>query len=996
MPLTIVTGPANAAKAGAVIDRLAEANSAGREPILVVPTSGDVDVYRRELAGRPDTVMGPRILRFDGLLTVMARRAGVTGRPLSPTQRELLVAQVAGRLPLTALAESAATPGFARAAARFLGEVTATGAQAGWAINALREWGVTQNREAYGRDLAALVGGYADALRALGRPDPEGFALRVTHLLQEEPARWGATPVFLYGFDDLTPIEQRVIEALGLAPVDAQVVLSLPAEPGRVALAAGARLVAELGQLGTVELLEADARFYAEGARAQLHAVERALFEGGAGAVLPVPPRAPEGDAVLLLEGGGERAELELVAAEIAARIDAGWRPDEIAVVARDMDVAAPAILEVLADFAIPATAPRRGVVTETSLGASLAALLRWAFLGGQATPADLVAFLRAPGVVTDPGLVDDLEALVRRGAITRPAAARDRWRTIVRGREDPLAAAQELADAASAGPADLLDAVESQAARLAALAEAPGARAGRPIGPDGRDTIQALAVVRRWLGELRELLPAGLVPAARALPGLLAELPVRLGADPGPGVVAVMDPLAIRARRVRGLFLVRMQDGTFPTTVRPDPFLDEDDRRELEGWRLPHVEDPVAAERHLFYSTISRPTELLGISWHLADDDTGKPRGRSPFVDDLDDVLAPGTPVRRRRLGAVTWEGIVPSAEGPAHRAALAAAAHEAPRREADVPPLAAPAVLAALRAHDTYSATALETLLDCPVKWFVERWLRGEDLDPAPEQMARGSLAHRVLEEVFRGLARPLTRETLPEARALLDRALEEHAAAFVLSADASRARSTVRRMQADLERYLAHAAADEAGYVPTYFELAFGERDSELAPVPIGDDLRLKGHVDRIDVEPESARSGAAGPRRAVIVDYKGASVPRQAHWLSDRKIQAAVYLHAMRVLLQLDVAGALYQPVRGKTLVARGAVRDDVEPGFPVHGDDRLDPEAFEALLREVLDLVRAAVAQVRTGALTPTPETCAYGGGGCSHPMICRRARPAAR
>jgi len=1009
VPLTIVTGPANAAKAGAVLERLAAANRAGRDPILVVPTAGDVAVYRRELAGRADTVMGPRVLRFDGLLTLMARRAGVRERPITAGQRELLVAQVAARLELTALAESAATPGFARAAARFLSEVTATGTGPGWAITALREWGAAQGRPAYGQDLAALVAGYADALRALGRPDPETHARRVTDVLAQEPARWGGQPVLLYGFDDLTPVEQRVVEVLGQKPVDAPVAISLPAEPGRVALAAGARLVAELEQLGEREALDADAEFYAPGARAQLHAVERTLFEGGPGGLAAGAPRAPAGDAVLLLEGGGERAELELVAAEIAVRLDAGWRPEELVVVARDVDRSAPAILEVLTDFGIPAAAPWRATVAATWLGAGLTALLRCALLGSRSAPADLVAYLRTPGVVADPGPVDDLEALVRRRGIVSAASARERWARLVAdgprraaGEEDPLEAVGRLTGAATAGTDELLDAIEAEAVRLVARGEGPSVRAGA-VDAGGRDAIQALAAVRRWVAELRELAPAGLVPAPRALPGLLAELVVRLGPDPGPGVVAVMDPLAIRGRRVRGLFLVRMQDGAFPTTARPDPFLDEDDRRGLEGWRLPPVEDAMAAERHLFYSTVSRPTELLAVSWHLADDDTGQPRGRSPFVDDLDDVLAAGTPVRRRRLGAVDWEGTPPAgrppaavAPAPVARAALAARAHVEPRREAEVPSLTEPAVLAALGAHDTFSATALEALLDCPVKWFVERWLRGEELEPAPEQMARGSLAHRVLEEVFRGLGRPLTRDVLPEARRLLGEALEDHRDTFRLSADASRSRSIVRRLQADLERYLDHAAADEDGYVPTWFELAFGERDSELDAVPIGEGLRLKGHVDRVDVEPLSAPERAHLPRRAVIVDYKGASVPAQASWLADRKVQAAVYLHALRVLLELDVAGALYQPVRGAKLVARGAVRDDVEPGFPVAPADRLDADAFEALIGEVLDLVRGAVAQVRTGTLVPTPETCAYGGGGCDHPMICRRPRPAKR
>ena len=48
MSLTLVTGPANAAKAGYVLERLREVLH--REPLLVVPTAADVAHYQRELA----------------------------------------------------------------------------------------------------------------------------------------------------------------------------------------------------------------------------------------------------------------------------------------------------------------------------------------------------------------------------------------------------------------------------------------------------------------------------------------------------------------------------------------------------------------------------------------------------------------------------------------------------------------------------------------------------------------------------------------------------------------------------------------------------------------------------------------------------------------------------------------------------------------------------------------------------------------------------------
>src|SRR5688572_30855855 len=78
MPLTLVTGPANAAKAGAVLARLRTLRP--QDPLLVVPTSADVDHYRRELAAA-GIVFGAEVLTFRRLVREIAAAAGVHGRP---------------------------------------------------------------------------------------------------------------------------------------------------------------------------------------------------------------------------------------------------------------------------------------------------------------------------------------------------------------------------------------------------------------------------------------------------------------------------------------------------------------------------------------------------------------------------------------------------------------------------------------------------------------------------------------------------------------------------------------------------------------------------------------------------------------------------------------------------------------------------------------------------------------------------------------------------
>ena len=47
MPITLITGPANAGKARVVMDAVRGHLAHGEEPLLVVPTRADAEHYRR-------------------------------------------------------------------------------------------------------------------------------------------------------------------------------------------------------------------------------------------------------------------------------------------------------------------------------------------------------------------------------------------------------------------------------------------------------------------------------------------------------------------------------------------------------------------------------------------------------------------------------------------------------------------------------------------------------------------------------------------------------------------------------------------------------------------------------------------------------------------------------------------------------------------------------------------------------------------------------------
>jgi ATP-dependent helicase/DNAse subunit B len=967
MPLHLVTGPANAAKARTILD--AARARAAASPLLVVPTFGDVEIYRRELASE-GAVLGVRVEQFSGLLRELAVRAGVAGGALSPLQRERVAAAAIAATPLQRLAAAAATPGFAPALVRFAEELGEARVEPPRFVRAIRDWaGDDAGRGAYAEELGALVLAYRRAIERTGRRDRPQHVTAALDALRLAPERWGATPVLLYGFDDLSPLQRDVVDTLANA-VGADVLLSLTFEPGRTAFAARATLHQDLLALGaTEEIQPAVADYYAPASRGVLHHVERALYELD-------PERVDPAGAVVALEGGGERAEIELVAAEVARLIrEDGLAPEEIAVVHRGLDAVAPLVDQVFRAYDLPAAVRRRIAVGHTALGRGVVAMLRCALLDASAD--DLLTWLRTPGVLRVPALADRLESRARQEGARTAREARALWE-----REHwELEALDHLAQAFARGGVKALgERVETETATLLA---APWRRSAPVFDEEGELDARVAAQVRRALRELAAL-PPDLQPDPAALAATLEGLEVFVGADAGPGRVTVTQPQSLRARRVRALFCIGLQEGVFPAPTRPEPFLGDDERREINaasGLRLALHEDALNVERLFFYAAVSRPTERLVLSWHAAADD-GAPSVRSLLVDDVADLLTEGWAEhpRRRELGAAGW----PAAAAPTEREAARFAAAAAPPAE---PPrighLTAPAALGPLRERHTWSASQLEVWASCPVKWFVERHLRPEALVPDPEPMIRGGLAHRVLEHALASLVGVggLSPQHLPEARAAVRAALDEHAEDFRISPNPERLRSALRRLEVDLVRYLEYAAHAGSAFRPSRFEVKFGMAEDPYPALELdGGALRLAGRIDRIDTD-------AAG-REAIVYDYKGKSATAQARWLEEGKLQIALYLLTVRHVLGLEPVGGLYQPLGGTDARPRGAVLAEADPGLDTVKTDRVGEDELEILLEQCAAAAGDAVSQIRAGQLEPSPDRCAYGGG-CAHPTICR-------
>jgi ATP-dependent helicase/DNAse subunit B len=1021
VPITLVTGPANAGKAQVVLGALRGHVAHGEEPLLVVPTEADQARYRRELAAGGLT-LGVRVERFEGLLGEVLARAALTQAPLGALARERVLARLAD-----------ARPGMAGALAKFVAELETQRvtpsrlreALAGWSSEAQTPNGGQATLER----LCTVFERYHEALAKMRRCDRE---LRLTGALDElrrSPAKWGATPVLFYGFDDLTELELDAIETLA-GVVGTKVTVSLSYEPGRVVFAGRAGAFGRLAPLAEEHReLQARAEHYAPTSRQALHHLERSLLTEES-------RRVPPGDAIRLLEGGSPRAELELVAGEVRAQLDLGVQATEIAIVHRRPEAIAELLGEVLEDFDVPYALRASVGFAHTAIGRGLLGLLRCAV--GEGSLSDLLAWLRAPGALEQAALADRLEVEARR----RGAVGCEQARALWEAEHWPLERIDRMSEMTERGTAVLADALVKELQRLFS---GPRRGVAAVLGEDELDEARALASGSRALEELRELARAApeLAPVPTELIDVLERLEFHGGERRTAPAVAIVDPMSLRARRVRMVFACGMQEGVFPAPAIAQSLLGEEDRRRLalaSGLVLRGEPDSLAAERYLLYALVSRPEERLTLSWHTADDD-GRPLARSLFLDDVCELFGASLEEQtiRRLAGAAGWPG--PGA--PAGPMALRTASwnpHAARTRSVARPiaPLRDERVLGDLRERVLWSASSLESWAGCPVKWFVERLLRADEIEPDPEPLARGALAHEALKDTVAGLRERvgsgrLTPVNLGLARKLLRQALEEHSERFPLSVAAERVPGARRRLQVELERYIEHASQSESPLEPTHLELEFGfaegqspagqatgaqgdavddrdtqgdsvdDRDTQgdsvddrgaegdavddrgrdsggrLAALALGEGVLLRGRIDRVDLS-------ATG--EAVVYDYKGRLAPAGAKWVGENTFQMALYMRAVEQLLGNRAIGGFYQPLAGKELRARGAF--DCESGVELDcvRTDRYPHEGFQELIEQCVGAALQAAKQARAGALEPRPDTCAYNGG-CAYPTICR-------
>ena len=976
MPLRLIAGPANAGKVELLLDRYLAALEGGGEPVLVVPTGGDVDRVERELLARAGALLGGTIETFEDVFAAIARGGEDGQTPLSPAERALLVRRVVAATELEGFAGSSARAGFADSLLQALDELEA---------------GLLEPADV-GGELGTLWAAYREELAALGRSNRGIRRRRAIERLRSDLGAWNGQPVFAYGFEDLTGAEWALLEALAAR---AEVTVSLPYEPGRAAFESLRRTQEDLASLSAGAIEELPPRYDAIAPPALAH-LERTLFADTPGVPLPID------GAIRFFEGAGSRGTLELVGEELLSLVRAGTAPERIGVVAPSTERLRAALHTVLGQFGIPYSVDGEVRLTQTPFGQALTALLRFAWGGG--TRNDLFTYLRSPFSGLERRAVDFVEGRLRGRAVQQPDRVVGEAERL---RGGPLPALEDLR-----GASDPLAAVGEQAAQM--LRSAHGVERP-PADEASRLDLRAYQALLRLLGELESWQELAGALSREDVLAAIERLALRPQRGDEAGRVAIVDLLRARTRRFDAVFVLGLEEGTLPRRGGGSPFLDDDARRELDerGARLVKP-DQVSRDRYLFYTACTRASQRLYLVREAADDD-GSPREASPFwheVQALFDAEDVRRWTRRRPLSALTW----PLDEAPTERERLRALAELAARDAPAASGLARangwerrldrargafrrptritnPLVLEQLGSRATFAVTELERFADCSSAWFVERFLAPKTIDAEPDAMQRGSVAHTTLHRFFTRIPAELGVEKLEpahveDAKRLMRQCLDEALGGVRMDLTEMQLRELDQTLWRDLEALVEEECASELPLVPRRFEVSFGneraapelQRGLELAP-----GVTLSGKIDRIDVDPFGARG--------IVQDYKSGKHAHSAREIErELRLQVPLYMLVLRDLVGLEPLGGLYRPLAGARR-ARGLVREGEAETLPGYvSTDYLDEETFWGVVDSARATATALAARIREGDVKHDPlggECPTW----CDLWTICRIERP---
>ena len=470
-------------------------------------------------------------------------------------------------------------------------------------------------------------------------------------------------------------------------------------------------------------------------------------------------------------------------------------------------------------------------------------------------------------------------------------------------------------------------------------------------------------------------------------------------------GGVTFTDVLHARGLSFPVVFLLGVNEKVFPQLIAEDPVFRDRYRyvlRDVLGYWVSQKSERVQEERLLFFTALTAASRRVYVSYACRGEDgqekvpsvyvaelaraaqqtwsaDEKPHISDRFVQRLDKVspllltpkevscaimLQPQDRVTQYRAAGLFTEQV------PRWTTAACALNQIGPAGKFDGFIQSGPAVLAATQPEGV-SPSALQELAACPMKYFFHRVLHLADKEDTYTRHSlaadkRGTAYHQILEDFYRTLLKlGLTHQLFDSAVAqYLDRVLSRYytresyrlfgiyPVVWELILEQLRERLLVF-LQEDIKAL--------GTFTPTYFERAFSAL--EIPGLP----LRLRGIIDRIDIDPEH--------KTFIIADYKSSRK-------GGKDLAAAFFTHLIFQPFLYALAARHLPELKGYTL--QGACLLSIQKGY-----DRRDmpQEQWTQLRPQAQQFLKQLAGFMEQGSFFLNPsELCAY----CPYQSICRK------
>ncbi|GEM_PF-1938619 len=492
---------------------------------------------------------------------------------------------------------------------------------------------------------------------------------------------------------------------------------------------------------------------------------------------------------------------------------------------------------------------------------------------------------------------------------------------------------------------------------------------------------------------------------------------------------VFVSSVMGIRGLSFTTLFIMGLNEGTFPRTLRVDPLISEHTRSELG---LPTARERLGEERLLFALAVRSAEEKLILSYQRSDD-SGRKSIYSVFLREL---LTKAETGGRRWHDVYGDEGVLPGDSAVHYPRLLQAEGKYSKYTEKDLrvsTALGSGSVdvekvrgvvlessflkdgLISLNARSmekrfsTYdgvigktdsilekllpmSAAKLETYAECPFRFFMKYVIKVDITEePAEEEDIEakeiGTIYHGTLARLYGMLKEkrlfPLTDGGFKEAKRSLGEIIED----YVKKKLAGRIpRLVVRARRELLEETLGRFIRREFEerpegdlFVPAYFEVYFGERRIEGKEPPFpplvieidGRDIPFTGRIDRIDVN--------EGERAFRVIDYKKKRKSKNGIKKLTKQIEKGIHFQIPIYLLAAreSILGNRFSPEGGRLIFIEYEEKKDQMD--MIEGD-------LEYIFGEIKKFVSRHIDSIEGGIFYPDASgPCDY----CSYKDICR-------